>query len=351
MGLIVEFKGIGQFFLRRIKIILVVLALIFGGFVLFNSFSNTKSNEVVKEEKVVQEKYTSEFKLYIENPQTGGSMMNVWTMYKMLTKKEVLDELAKEGVTINPKKMSQFLTVSSKENEGEVLTVRFTGENKDDVSKSSNFFYNALKEEKIPYFSSKTIVFVSSPTEVTKTSGAVYPKDLTSSGGVIDNVDSTEKVTNNSTQYILVIVIGLVSGIFIALIVDVLDKKIHALSYIQSIIPSGINIINLVEQTELTGLTQISVSTLSAKNKVLYIYEKSIDNLLEKIKIETSEQVAEHDLMMKIEMSDRINIGNINDVDKVLIFCEKDVTTIKWLKEQFDLAVLTGKTIEIVYYK
>lgn len=164
-------------------------------------------------------------------------------------------------------------------------------------------------------------------------------------------MDSTEKVTNNSTQYILVIVIGLVSGIFIALIVDVLDKKIHALSYIQSIIPSGINIINLVEQTELTGLTQISLSTLSAKNKVLYIYEKSIDNLLEKIKIETTEQVAEHDLMMKIEMSDRINIGNINDVDKVLIFCEKDVTTIKWLKEQFDLAVLTGKTIEIVYYK
>lgn len=355
MGFVIELKGIGQFILRRLKIILLTFFVILGGFIIVNLLTQEEVVSTDKTQPVIGEKYTASFEILAENPITGGSMMNVSTIFKMLTDTDIQKNMEAAGIEVPPASLSKYLKVSSRENQGEILTVQVTDENEEKVKEGIDFFYNVINEKKAPFFADKKFYIVSPPTDVVKLSTVKAPKELSSSSGISDSETKDKPVAatkqNDSSQYVVVIIVGLISSIFVALIVDIFDKKIHAISYIQSIVPDTVNVINSVNQSEKSSLMKMLLTTLSTNNNILYLNEKEDTTLNAKIEEAYASENITDEMKAKVAFDNALTIHNANDVDTVILFCKKDATSIKWLKEQAELAILTGKTIEIFYYK
>lgn len=350
MGLVIEFKNMGLFFKRRLKLIILATILVLGGYVAFNTFTQKEVVNTAPQSSYSGDKYISYFKIYVENPATGGAVMNVSTIYKMLTQQLILDELEKKtGIEIKPEELFKIIKVSSKETEGEVLTVRVFHENQTFTDKATQFFYNKLKNNSIDFFSDKKVLLIAEPTDSILSSGAEYPKDVTSSAGTVSApAASVVAKTNNPSQYVLVAFIGVILGVFVGLIADILDKKIHNINTIYTLITSEVKVIDLIGQSVETGLTKLAIATMSSGSNVIYLSENKLEGILNKIESELINNSMETNRLI---YGDTIKINDALVAEKVFLFCQKDKTSIKWLKEQFELAVLTGKNVEVVYYK
>lgn len=350
MTLKIEMKNIAQFLFRRKLIIFMSTLVCTIAVIGYNSFSNSKVEEKQQvETKLNNDLYSSEFALVLENTQ-GNAIMSINLVKSILTDDSNYTALKQNNVDIERKDMSNLVTLFTRSSVGEVIFFRINHKDKEVVEKVTDFYYDTIVNKKISYFENKTVYSVFSQTKPS-TKIPEYTDFYTSTNQkLIKNSEKTAentvagKANKKSISPLIGAILGLATGVLLSVIVDIKNKKIYSISYIQSTVLEGTTIIDNSYEKNESLPRKINVLTAMEKvDSVLFLYQnetKAITKLLNEI------GYSEFKTYAGIELDTKI----IKDVELVFILVQKGHTDIDWLQSKTSILENSSMKVTVFFF-
>lgn len=341
MMLTIKFNNIIKFVIRRGKLIILTSIIFTLSFYLVNTLSENKQNEYEEITSTQTEKdYISEFSLMIEKPEKPDPIISITTVKSMIIGEDVQEKLRQLGIDINEEDLNKKLTLFVRNSKGEKIFFRISTPSEEMTKKLSNAYFDLITNKEIAYFIGKNVVVSTKPSLPTQ-DVPIY-SDLRSStdNSLMDiNEPTNERVLSLFQIIVSGLGLGIVFGLVLALFADIIDKKIHSISYIKTSLDGEYKIYDATKSEKKSVFNRLSIYLESFSNKALVVSEKSkfVEEYL------ASENIGD------VLLTNAIKKDQIQFSDNALVFVIKNKTAIRWLQDQIDILETTGKQFIIIF--
>ncbi|MGX6980155.1 hypothetical protein ACWN8V_13075 [Vagococcus elongatus] len=331
-------KNIGNFFYRRKMIILISILVALIGGILYNMTIKSPKNTI--EQEKIQEVFVSEFGLSIESSQ-GQPYAGIAQLKTMLVNEDQLEKISDQGIQIESQELEQSVSAFVRTSKGEVVFIRVTHANKEYVNKISAFLYNQMFSDDFDYIKNKVVLSVMKPTQATSEIPIYDDIYSTTDKSMLPTGEGATVVGSKKISSIVFILVGLIFGIILSLVIDIFNKKIYSIGYIEGIVDPNIKIIDASFDNRSSFLNRVNiVATINENEKCLALLQEGSNSKLFK-DLQENEEIATYT---------EITAENLKESKKILLFVEKSHTTIDWLTTQISLLQETDKKIIVFFF-
>lgn len=338
----IKMNGFFNFVMRRKKVILVTTVLSTLLFVGVGLFLGKEEGTVQPKEENIPS-YNSEFSVIVENKANGIALINLNTLKGSLTGDTTKELLEKEGVNLDDVDLSKVVTLFIRSTTGEYVYVRVKSEDGELVTQLTNGLYKLMVDKKISFYENKLVSVKSKPTTLL-TEVRNYGDYYSATDSTLLTGKSVETVSQPKENYtykaLLGVVLGVIAGGIIGLFIDIMDRKIHAISYINTIFDKEVGVFNASRSTSSEISKRLDIYLTQADNRLMILSETNNAVVSDWVKSYEAQKVALFDSLEK---------ENIEFADEAVIIINKDQTTINWLKIQYELLEDLGKHTYLIF--
>jgi len=321
----------------KLIILISVLVALFGG-ILYNMTIKSPKNTLELEKP--QEVFVSEFGLSIESSQ-GQPYTGITQLKTMLVNEDQLEKISDQGIQIESQELEQSVSTFVRSSKGEIIFIRVTHANKEYANKISSFFYKQMTSDNFDYMKNKVVISVKRPTQATSEIPIYNDIYSTTDKSMLPADVGTSVAGSDKISLVVFILTGLIAGIVLSLVIDIFNKKIYSIGYIEGIVDPNIKIIDASFDNRSSFLNKVNiVTTISENEKCLALLQEGSNSKLFK-DLQENEEIATYT---------EITAENLKESKKILLFVEKSHTTIDWLMTQVSLLEEIDKKIIVFFF-